>query len=137
MNIEAVNILDTVAKRDHLKLRVDSKLNYKKIADMVELSKPDLSGMIDIKIARIRFDKQIPRPLRKRLEEIGNILNLVGGYFDGDVYRTALWFSTKNPGLGNISPRNMIRMNRHNNLRNFILAAREEHGWEDNNNQET
>ena len=129
MNTEALNILDTVARRDHLHLRKDSKTDYKKIIEIVELSKPDVSSMTDVKVGRIRYDRQIPKVVRQRLEEIGNILNLVAGYFDGDRYLTALWFSTKNPGLGNISPRDMIRMNRHNNLRNFILAACEEHGW--------
>jgi len=112
-----------------LNLRTDNKMDYKKIVEIVDLSKPDVSSMTDIKVGRIRYDRQIPKAVRKRLEEIGNILNLVAGYFNGDLHLTTLWFSTKNPGLGNISPRTMIRMNRHNNLLNFILAAREEHGW--------
>ncbi len=129
MNIEVANIMETVARTDHLNLRFGDAFDYRKIANMVELTKPEISQMTDVKVSRVRFDRQIPTAVRKRLEEIGNILNLVAVYFDGDAQKTTLWFTTKNPGLGNISPRDMIRMNRHHNLRNFILAAREAHGW--------
>jgi hypothetical protein len=129
MKSEAVSIMDTVPRKDYLNLRTDSTVDYKKIVSLVDLTKPDVSHMTDVKVERIRYDEQIPRVVRQRLEEVGNILNLVAAYFDGDAYKTALWFSTKNPGLGNISPRDMIRLNRHNNLRNFILAAREEGAW--------
>jgi hypothetical protein len=85
--------------------------------------------MTAVKLDRVRFDGQIPKAVRIRLEEIANIISLVAEYFEGDADKTVLWFRTKNPGLGDTSPREMLRMNRHNNLRNFILAAREEHGW--------
>jgi hypothetical protein len=131
MNLEAKNIFGTVPKQDYLNLWSDDKVDYAKIVKLVDLNKPDISQMTDVNVGRVRYDRQIPKAVRTRLEEIGNILNLVGQYFEGDAYKTALWFATKNPGLGNISPRDMIRLNRHDNLRNFVLAAREEAGWGD------
>jgi hypothetical protein len=131
MNLEAKNIFGTVPKQDYLNLWSDDKVDYAKIVKLVDLNKPDICQMTDVIVGRVRYDRQIPKAVRTRLEEIGNILNLVGQYFEGDAYKTALWFATKNPGLGNISPRDMIRLNRHDNLRNFVLAAREEAGWGD------
>jgi hypothetical protein len=37
-----------------------------------------------------------------------------------------LWFQTKNPLLGNISPRDMIRYGRYEKLRRFIMNALED-----------
>jgi hypothetical protein len=85
--------------------------------------------MTAVKLDRVRFDRQIPKAVRIRLEEIANIISLVAEYFDSDAEKTAVWFRTKNPALGDTSPLEMLRMNRHNNLRNFILSAREEFGW--------
>lgn len=129
MSLVVTNIFNTVPKKDYLGFHLKNTFDYKEIARFADLSKPDLSSMTEVKVERIRFDRQIPKAVRKRLEEIGNILNLVAAYFGGDKIKTTLWYSTKNPGLGNISPKEMIRLNRHNNLRNFILAAREEHDW--------
>jgi hypothetical protein len=37
-----------------------------------------------------------------------------------------LWFEIANPMLGNISPRNMIRIGRLKRLLKFVMTAREE-----------
>jgi len=52
--------------------------------------------------------------------------NLVAEFFDGDPVKTALWFRTPNPMLGDMSPRDMIRYGRYKRLQKFILEAREE-----------
>jgi hypothetical protein len=129
MNADVADIMATVARTDPLHLREDHGMDYRKVARMVDLDRKDLSQMTAVKLDRVRFDGQIPKAVRIRLEEIANIISLVAEYFEGDAEKTVLWFRTKNPGLGDTSPREMLRMNRHNNLRNFILAAREEHGW--------
>jgi hypothetical protein len=49
----------------------------------------------------------------------------VAGYFEGDIEKTALWFRTPNPMLGNISPRDMIRFGRYKRLLKFVTEARE------------
>lgn len=130
MSAEVADIMATVARTDPLNLRENHGMNYRKVAGIVDLNRSDLSQMTAVKLDRVRFDRQIPKAVRIRLEEVANIISLVAEYFDGDAEKTALWFRTKNPALGDTSPRDMLRMNRHNNLRNFILSAREEYGWE-------
>lgn len=130
MSTEVADIMATVARTDPLNLRENHGMNYRKVAGIVDLNRSDLSQMTAVKLDRVRFDRQIPKAVRIRLEEVANIISLVAEYFDGDAEKTALWFRTKNPALGDTSPRDMLRMNRHNNLRNFILSAREEYGWE-------
>ena len=48
---------------------------------------------------------------------------MVAEYFDGNVCKTFLWFDTKNPGLGDISPNEMIRHGRTENLAAFIKES--------------
>ena len=40
--------------------------------------------------------------------------------------KTKLWFQTPNPMLGNVSPRDMIRLGRYNKLVRFVTQAMEE-----------
>jgi hypothetical protein len=54
------------------------------------------------------------------------LFNPVLSYFSGDRNKAFLWFDTKNPGLGNISPNEMLAMNRQGNLKKFIESALEE-----------
>jgi hypothetical protein len=129
MSAEVADIMATVARTDPLHFHDNQGMNYRKVAKIVNLKRKDLSQMTAVNLDRVRFDRQIPKALRIRLEEIANIISLVAEYFEGDAEKTTLWFRIKNPGLGNTSPRDMLRMNRHNNLRNFILAAREEYDW--------
>lgn len=55
--------------------------------------------------------------------QIVTIFDLVAQTFDGDAEKTALWFRTKNPMLGDIAPRDMIRLGRFDRLRRFIIGA--------------
>lgn len=45
---------------------------------------------------------------------------LVLWFFKGDKKKTDLWFDTKNPLLGNVSPNEMIRAGRRDKLISFI-----------------
>lgn len=58
-----------------------------------------------------------------RVDEIVATFDLVVQTFDGDAEKTALWFRTKNPMLGDIAPRDMIRLGRFDRLRRFIIGA--------------
>lgn len=49
--------------------------------------------------------------------------NMVAEVFDEDIEKTALWFKTRNPLLGDVSPRDMIRLRRFDRLRRFVLRA--------------
>ncbi|MEQ1642463.1 MAG: hypothetical protein ABL959_03330 [Pyrinomonadaceae bacterium] len=99
--------------------------DYKRVAELVQLSKEDLSKIANVAKSSVRFDESIPLPVAERLREIANIANLVGEFFDGNPEKVALWFELPNPLLGNISPRNMIRGGRYKRLLNFVLDARD------------
>jgi uncharacterized protein (DUF2384 family) len=49
-------------------------------------------------------------------------LNLVAQFF-GDEQKTVLWLKTPNPLLGDMTPRDMIRIGRFKKLRRFIQNA--------------
>lgn len=119
------SIADHMARADLLGLSDDGHTNYKKVADLLQLSKEDLAKMADVKKASVRFDANIPQPVAQRLREIANIANLVAEYFSGDAHKVSLWFELANPMLGNMSPRNMIRAGRYTKVLNFILDARD------------
>ena len=64
----------------------------------------------------------MPTELRERLTEWAIALNLVEGFFQ-DQKKTILWFSIPNPLLGDMSPRDMIRVGRFKKLLNFVQTA--------------
>jgi hypothetical protein len=103
----------------------DGHPDYKRIAELTKLSKADLSKIAQVAKSSVRFDAHIPEPVAARLREIANIANLVAQFFAGDVQKVGLWFEIANPMLGNISPRDMIRIGRYKRLLNFVLDARE------------
>lgn len=103
----------------------EGQADYRRMAEVVQLSKDDLSKLAKVSKSSVRFDDAIPAAVAERLREIANIANLVAEYFDGDAQKVGLWFELPNPMLGNISPRTMIRGNRYKRLLNFVLDARE------------
>lgn len=110
---------------DILGLYRDGEPDYKRVADIVKLSKEDIGKISKVAKASVRFDDAIPAAVAERLREIANIANLVAEFFDGDIHKVGLWFELPNPHLGNVSPRTMIRGNRYRRLLNFVLDARE------------
>ena len=102
----------------------DGRPDYKRIADLTKLSKADLGKISKVAKSSVRFDAHIPEPVAERLREIANIANLVAEFFDGDAQKVGLWFEIANPILGNISPRDMIRIGRYKRLLNFVIDAR-------------
>jgi hypothetical protein len=115
-----------VHDRDYLGFWANETLNAREVVDFLELKKPDVAKVAGVAPASVRFDHKIPREVRERLEEIANICALVAQFFGGDVGKTALWFRTRNPLLGDISPRDMIRFGRYAKLRQFVMDALEE-----------
>jgi len=117
-----------IARQDFLGLYHDGQPDYKRIADLVQLSKADLSKITGVAKSSVRFDATIPVPVAERLRELANIANLVAEFFNGDkdkISKVGLWFELANPMLGNLSPRAMIRGGRYKRLLNFVLEARE------------
>jgi len=100
-------------------------LNYSDVADFLDLDKNALSKIGGVSKDSVRFDARIPRALRNRLEQIANIISLVAEVFDGDRHKTALWFKTPNPSLGEVAPRDMIRLGRYKKLSKFVNEAKQ------------
>ena len=120
------NLYSTVPQSDHLHFWAAHGLDYGSVSDFLELDKNELSKLGGVSLKSVRLDNRIPRDLKERLEQIANICNLVAEFFEGDATKTALWFRTPNPMLGDLSPRDMIRYGRYKRLQKFVLQAREE-----------
>jgi hypothetical protein len=113
----------TVADKDYLGFWANETLNARAVARFLDLDKHDVAKVAHVAPASVRFDGKIPKEVLDRLEEIANICALVAQHFDGNVVKTALWFKTNNPLLGNIAPRDMIRYGRYEKLRRFVVEA--------------
>ncbi|MFI5206010.1 MAG: hypothetical protein ACHQVK_03640 [Candidatus Paceibacterales bacterium] len=97
----------------------------KEVVNFLKFDTNDVSTAVGIAKSSVRYDEKMPKNLEQRLQEIAIICELVAGYFNGDVKKTALWFGIKNPALGGISPRDMIRIGRYQKLEKFIRNALE------------
>lgn len=115
----------TTYNKDLLGLKAGgTSIQPKKVADFLDLSADDISKVAGVTKKSVRFDEKIPNEVKERLEQIGNICLLVAEYFKGEPQKTALWFRTPNPLLGDISPRDMIRFGRYKKLMKFVIDAR-------------
>lgn len=117
-----------VRRSDPLGLWSKSGLEYARVKDFLGFSTADLAKISGVSQQSVRLDARIPPDLRDRLEQIANVCALVAEYFDGDPERTALWFRTPNPMLGDVSPRDMIRLGRYKRLLKFVLDAQSANG---------
>jgi hypothetical protein len=120
------SLFDTVAAHDHLGFWANQQLNAREVANFLGFDKKDVAKIAGVAPASVRFDQKIPHEVMERLLEIANVCLLVAGFFEGDATKTALWFKTKNPLLGDISPRDMIRFGRYPRLQRFIHEALEQ-----------
>jgi len=118
-------LFNTVSRRDNLKFWRGNMLNYQKVRDFVGLDTRDVSRVAGVAKSSVRYDEKAPKEVREHLENVANICNLVFQFFNDDV-KTKLWFQTPNPMLGNVSPRDMIRLGRYNKLLRFVTQAMEE-----------
>jgi hypothetical protein len=91
--------------------------------DYLGFKKCDVAKATGTALSSIRYDDRMPPKISLHLREWAVILNLVAGHFKGDEYKTRLWFTIQNPGLGDMSPRDMIRFGRCEKLRKFVLNA--------------
>jgi hypothetical protein len=126
MNTPRSMLFRTVPEHDYLNFWPGSQFDPQHVVRFLELSKPDVAKIAGVAPSSVRFDQKIPRDVLERLTEIANVCGLVAQFFQGDVAKTSLWFRTKNPLLGNISPRDMIRYGRYEKLRRFVMDALEE-----------
>ena len=117
------HIFNTVAGRDYLSLFQGSTPKYQGIVQFLEFKKEDVAKATGVPVSSVRYDDKISIELRDRLREWANLFNLVAEYFQGDGKKTVLWFTTPNPLLGNLPPRDMIRLGRYKKLFKFIFNA--------------
>lgn len=121
--MSTLGLFDNVPSRDALNFGIGQSFQADRVRDFLDLKKADIARVADVSLKSVRFDSAIPAAVRERLEEIGSTCNMVAQAFDGDIGKTALWFKAKNPLLGDISPRDMVRLGRFDRLRRFILGA--------------
>jgi uncharacterized protein (DUF2384 family) len=120
----STDVFSTVANKDYLSFFPNGKPQYKKIVDFLELKKAEVAKATNLQETVIRYDERMPQDLQDRLVQIASVCELVAEYFKGDITKTVLWFKTSNPMLGNMSPRDMIRLGLYKKVLKFILAAK-------------
>lgn len=121
-------LYSTISQSDPLKFWANHglELDYNRVTEFLDFDTNALSKLGGVSKKSVRLDSRIPRDLKERLEQIANICNLVAEYFKGDSAKTALWFRTINPMLGEITPRDMIHFGRYKKLLKFVAQARSE-----------
>ncbi len=116
-------LFDTIYRSDPLRFWSDGQFMPREVTKFLDLDKNDVSKMANIATSSVRYDQNIPKELLDHLRQVANICTLVAEAFDSDIEKTALWFTTTNPLLGGVAPRDMIRVGRYKKLEQFILSA--------------
>ena len=93
------------------------------VRDFLRLESEDISRLANMSIAQVRLNTKVPVVLREKFAEIAVTCNVVAHIFGGDVDKTSLWFRVKNPSIGDVAPREMIRLCRFDRLRRHIANA--------------
>lgn len=117
------HLFANVPDRDYLGFWADQTLRAKTVADFMDFDRREVARVAGVSSASVRWDQKIPREVLDRLTEIAVVCGLVAQFFEGDAVKTKLWFQTRNPLLGNLSPRDMIRYGRYEKLRRFVMDA--------------
>lgn len=108
---------------DLLHLGVGKSLDAKRVTTLLSLKRDDVSKISTVAPASVRYDESMPLAVRERMEEIASIMNMVAQTFEGNEDKTVAWFKARNPMLGDITPRDMIRLGRYERLRRFVVNA--------------
>lgn len=122
MNGPDLSLFDSVPQ-DYLQFGRGASFDARAVPQALGLKKEDVSRLASVSPKSVRYDDAMPEQVRERLEEIGNTMNFVAQVFDGDVEKAVTWFKTRNPLLGDVAPRDMIRLGRYERLRKFIVNA--------------
>ena len=116
-------LFDTVPRQDFLSLFPEGRTDYSKVIHLLDFSKNDVARASNVAVQSVRYDvPRMPKELEERIREWAVALNLVAQFFQ-DEQKTILWFSTPNPLLGDMTPRDMIRIGRFRKLCRFIQTA--------------
>ncbi len=126
MALSQPSLFRTVPAKDYLNLFDKGIPDGEKVVKLLNYKKADVSVAANVPVSSVRYEpKKMPAELRERLTEWATALNLVAGFFH-DNEKTILWFCMPNPLLGDMSPRDMIRVGRFKKLLNFIQSALDE-----------
>jgi len=117
------NLFDTIPEQDYLSLYEDKKPQYNRIVKYLDFDQGDIAKATGVPKSSVRYDNKMPAVLRERISEWAILLNLIAGHFKGSEVKTIQWITTPNPLLGDISPRDMIRLGRYKKLIKFVLNA--------------
>jgi hypothetical protein len=120
MQASSKNIFDTVPEKRYLDLYEEEAIQPQKVVKFLAFTKADVASAADTPIGNVRYDQRIPEELKRYLTEVAVVCENVANFFGGDTIKTSMWFQTSNPLLGNISPRDMIRLGRFRKLMKFI-----------------
>lgn len=120
----------TVPEQDFLGFWPENVLRADKVARFLDLDRSDVARIAGVSVKSVRYDHKIPKEVLERLSEIAVVCGLVAQFFEGSVHKTTLWFQTPNSLLGGMSPRDMIRLGRYDQLRRFVVNALQESGME-------
>lgn len=134
--MSTIGLFDTVPT-DYLKFGRGSAFDARRVQEVLGLKKEDVSRLAAVSVKSVRYDEAMPAQVRERFEEIANTINLVAQAFDGDIEKTVAWFKARNPLLGDISPKEMIRLDRYERLRKFIINAMVERATDDHRVRKT
>ena len=119
----AVPLFQTVSSHSALGLWRNDTVDARKVADFLGFDKRDVARIAGVAAPSVRFDQKMPTQVRERFEEIANVIELVAAFFDDDAVKAALWFKMRNPMLGQLAPRELIRGGRFEKLRRFVMEA--------------
>jgi hypothetical protein len=117
-------IYDNIPRQMPDALFSDGVADPRKTAAFLRFSTNDVATATGVPRKTVRLDAQITEEVRTRLSEIATICALVAEHFHGDLDKTHLWFTTRNPLLGDISPREMIRYGLYRKVLRFVQEAR-------------
>jgi antitoxin Xre/MbcA/ParS-like protein len=116
-------LFENIPKEDFLGLFPGDRTDFQKVVKLLDFGKNDVARASNVSVHSVRYDPpKMPKELQDRLIEWAVALNLVAQFFK-DEHKTVLWFKTPNPLLGDMTPRDMIRVGRFRKLRRFIQNA--------------
>ncbi|MCX6104322.1 MAG: hypothetical protein NTY08_00630 [Proteobacteria bacterium] len=115
-------LFNSIPQSDHLGLFEADHPSYERITELLGYRRRDVAAATGLQVGKIRHDVKMPVELRERLSEWAVILNLIGEYFQ-DPQKVVLWLQTPNALLGDIAPRDMIRIGRYKKLLKFVQTA--------------
>lgn len=123
----SVGLFNTIPE-DQLGFFANQTLQAGQVAEFLDFSKRDIAQVASVPVNSVRYDDKIPRQVREHIEQIAIICGLVALFFKGDKLKTALWMRTRNPLLGEITPREMIRYGRMKKLQRIVQDALDANG---------